>query len=58
MEKALKETATDPLLNKTEKLSLRKTPPDNKLKKIESKYLERKMSVLEMVKVTFHTRFT
>lgn len=58
MEKALKKSATDPLLNRTEKLSLRKTHPDNKLRKSESRCLERKMLVFEMVKVTFHTRLT
>lgn len=57
VEKALKESATDPPLNRTEKLSLTKVHPDNKLRKCKSRWLEKKR-VLEVVQVTFHTRFT
>lgn len=42
MEKALEESAIDPPLNRTEKLSLRKVHPDNKLRKSKRKWLERK----------------
>lgn len=42
MEKALKESAIEPPLNRTDKLSLRKVHPDNKLGKSKSRWLERK----------------
>lgn len=42
MEKALKESAIDPPLNRTGKLLLRKLHPDNKLRESKSRWLERK----------------